>query len=73
MNADRWRKWALAAIGAMLLMLTGVGLWRQHAYDTDGFTVLGALGIAVGLGFGFSAVASYLLSRSFGLLGGAHS
>jgi hypothetical protein len=40
MNADRWRVWALTGIGAMLLMLTGVGLWRQHVYDTDGFTIL---------------------------------
>jgi len=40
MNAHRWRMWALTAIGAMLLMLTGVGLWRQHVYDTDGFTIL---------------------------------
>ena len=32
--------WALAAIGALLLILTGIGLWRQHLYDTDGFTVL---------------------------------
>ena len=32
--------WALTAIGAMLLLLTGVGLWRQHVYDTDGFTIL---------------------------------
>jgi hypothetical protein len=24
----------------MLLLLTGVGLWRQHVYDTDGFTIL---------------------------------
>jgi alpha-1,6-mannosyltransferase len=40
MNADRWRMGALAAIGAMLLMLTGAGLWRQHVYDTDGFTIL---------------------------------
>jgi hypothetical protein len=40
MNADRWRAWALTAIGAMLLLLTGVGLWRQHVYDTDGFTIL---------------------------------
>jgi alpha-1,6-mannosyltransferase len=39
-NAQRWRTWALAAIAAMLLMLTGVGLWRQHLYDTDGFTIL---------------------------------
>ena len=40
MNADGWRVWALSAIGAILLMLTGVGLWRQHVYDTDGFTIL---------------------------------
>ena len=40
MNAQRWRMRALAAIGAMLLLLTGVGLWRQHVYDTDGFTIL---------------------------------
>ena len=40
MNTHRWRVRALIAIGAMLLLLTGVGLWRQHIYDTDGFTVL---------------------------------
>lgn len=40
MNPDRWRVWTLTGIGAMLLMLTGVGLWRQHVYDTDGFTIL---------------------------------
>ena len=40
MNAGSWRKWALAVTGAMLLMLTGVGLWRQHVLDTDGFTII---------------------------------
>jgi hypothetical protein len=40
MNADRWRPTALAAIAAVLLVLTGVGLWRQHVFDTDGFTLL---------------------------------
>jgi hypothetical protein len=64
--------------GIILFCFGSAMLWlRGHvsanAQSTDGFTVLGALGIAVGLGFGFSAVASYLLSRSFGLLGGAHS
>jgi len=39
MIADRWRMWVLTAIGAVLLMLTGVGLWRQHVYDTDGFII----------------------------------
>jgi alpha-1,6-mannosyltransferase len=40
MNADRWRPWALTAIGAILLLLTSAGLWRQRVYDTDGFTIL---------------------------------
>lgn len=40
MNAAGWRMWALVAIGAMLLVLTGVALRHQHLYDTDGFTVL---------------------------------
>jgi alpha-1,6-mannosyltransferase len=40
MNAERSRVWALSVIGAALLLLTGVGLWRQHVYDTDGFVVL---------------------------------
>ncbi len=40
MNADRRRVWALTLSGAMLLLLTGAGLWRQHIYDTDGFTIL---------------------------------
>ena len=31
---------AVIAIGAVLVLLTGAGLWRQHIYDTDGFTVL---------------------------------
>jgi len=37
---DPWRVRVLTAIGALLLTLTGVGLWRQHVYDTDGFTIL---------------------------------
>jgi len=39
-NTDRRRIWALTGIGALLLILTGVALWRQNVYDTDGFTVL---------------------------------
>ena len=62
----------------IVLFFFGAGmLWlRGHVSTpggTDGFTVLGALSIALGLGFGFSAAASYLLSRSFGLLNGSHS
>ena len=62
--------------GIVLFCFGGAMLWlRAHvsAQNTDGFTVLGALGTAVGLGFGFSAAASYFLSKSFGLLNGSHS
>jgi len=56
--------------GIVLFCFGAAMLWlRSHvsAQNTDGFTVFGALGIALGFGFGFSAAASYYLSRSFGL------
>ena len=62
--------------GIVLFMFGSALLWlRTHisASNVDGFTVFGALAIAVGIGFGLSAAASYLLSRSFGLLNGTHS
>ena len=40
MTPGRWRPWGLAVAGAALLLLTGAGLWRQHLYDTDGFTLV---------------------------------
>jgi alpha-1,6-mannosyltransferase len=43
MNAHRWRIRALTIIAVVLLMLTAAGLWRQHLYDTDGFTILALL------------------------------
>jgi hypothetical protein len=52
--------------GAALLWLRG----HVSVGDVDGFTIFGALSIAVGIGFGLSAAASYYLSRSFGLLDG---
>ena len=69
-------------IGALqagiVLFFFGSGmLWLRGHVSTpqgsEGFTVLGTLLIALGLGFGFSAAASYYLSRSFGLLDGTHS
>ena len=68
-------------IGALqagiVLFFFGIAmLWlRSHVSvpNVDGFTIFGALGIAVGIGFGLSAAASYYLSRSFGLLSGTHS
>lgn len=64
--------------GIVLFCFGSALLWvRGHvsvnAQGTDAFTVLGALSIALGLGFGFSAAASYYLSRSFGLLDGRQS
>jgi alpha-1,6-mannosyltransferase len=43
MSIDRWRGPGVMAIGAVLLLLTAAGLWRQQLYDTDGFTVLALL------------------------------
>jgi len=57
--------------GIVLFFFGLAMLWlRGHvsAQGAEGCTVFGALSIAVGLGFGFSAAASYYLSRSFGLL-----
>ena len=60
----------LFCFGSAMLWLRGHVSTPQSA---DGFTVLGALAIALGRGFGFSAAASYFLSRSWGLLNGSHS
>ena len=62
----------------IVLFFFGSGLlWlRGHLstpQNSDGFTVLGTLGMALGLGFGFSAAVSYFLSRSWGLLNGSRS
>ena len=63
----------------IVLFCFGIAMvWLRSHVSTnvegaDGFTVLGALSIALGLGFGISAAASYFLSRSFGLLNGSHS
>jgi hypothetical protein len=63
----------------IVLFCFGIAMvWlRSHVstntQGTDGFTVLGAISIALGVGFGISATASYFLSRSFGLLNGSHS
>jgi hypothetical protein len=40
MRAEQWHGYAVTVSGATLLLLTGVGLWRQHEYDTDGFTII---------------------------------
>jgi hypothetical protein len=53
----------LSSFGAGMLLLHGYGVAPEQE-----FTILGALALALGIGFGIAALASYLLSRSFGLL-----
>jgi hypothetical protein len=53
----------LICFGAGMLLLHGYGV----APDPE-FTIFGVLAVALGVGFGVAAGASYLLSRSFGLL-----
>jgi hypothetical protein len=62
--------WALQ-VGTILFFFGAGALWvRTHvsAHGFEGFTILGALSIALGLGFLFSGAASYYMSKSFGLL-----
>jgi hypothetical protein len=53
----------LSSFGAGMLLLHGYGVAPEQE-----FTIFGALALALGIGFGIAALASYLLSRSFGLL-----
>lgn len=55
--------------GSAMLLLRG----HVPEHSVEGFTIFGALFVALGLGFGFSAAASYYLSRSFGLFNGSRS
>jgi hypothetical protein len=55
----------------IVLISFGVGMLLLHGYGVAPereFTVVGVLALALGIGFGIAAFASYLLSRSFGLL-----
>jgi hypothetical protein len=48
--------------GAALLVLKA-----KVPFSDEAFTIFGTLAIALGLGFGVAAAASYFMSRSFGL------
>lgn len=56
--------------GLGLLLTTSTGMLSTDAREP--FTVLGVLGLVLGLGFLASAGASYLLSRRLGILGGSN-
>ena len=55
----------LAFAGGAFLFLRG-----QMTEADDAFVFLGTLGLALGLGFLFSAVATFVLSKSWGLVNG---
>ena len=58
----------LSAFGVGILVLHSIGVATEPE-----FTIFGGLALALGIGFGLASGASYLLSRSFGLLqGGAN-
>lgn len=52
----------ILAFGVALLVLRA-----KLPFSDEAFTIFGTLAVALGIGFGVAAVASYLLSRSFGL------
>jgi hypothetical protein len=54
----------------IIITFFGVALLVLRAkvpFSDEGFTIFGTLAIALGLGFGVAAAASYFMSRSFGL------
>src|SRR5580765_3037206 len=55
----------MISLGAAFLLLRG-----RVSGTEEGFLVFGTLATMLGIGFGLSAVASYYLSKSFGLLNG---
>jgi hypothetical protein len=52
----------ITAFGVALLVLRS-----KLPFSDEAFTIFGTLAIALGVGFGAAAAASYFLSRSFGL------
>jgi len=58
----------MICLGAAFLFLRG-----RITGTEEGFLVFGTLATMLGFGFGLSAIASYYLSKSFGLLNGGRA
>jgi len=58
----------MICLGAAFLFLRG-----RITGTEEGFLVFGVLATMLGIGFGLSAIASYYLSKSFGLLNGGQA
>lgn len=58
----------MICVGAAFLFLRG-----RITGTEEGFLVFGTLATMLGIGFGLSAIASYYLSKSFGLLNGSRA
>lgn len=58
----------MICLGAAFLVLRG-----RITGTEEGFLVVGTVATMLGIGFGLSAVASYYLSKSFGLLNGGRT
>ena len=58
----------MICLGAAFLFLRG-----RITGTEEGFLVFGVLATMLGIGFGLSAIASYYLSKSFGLLNGGRA
>lgn len=67
----------LGSLQAGLVLLTGgiafLALQGRISGADEAFVFLGTLGVALGVGFGLSAGVAYLLSKSWGLIGGSGS
>ncbi|MGC2213717.1 MAG: hypothetical protein WA602_10990 [Silvibacterium sp.] len=71
-RAAPFRSIVLGAQACIVLIVLGGAFLLLHAIKIlpgDNAVVLGVLPIALGVGFGIAAAATYFLSRGFGLLG----
>jgi hypothetical protein len=75
-HAAPFRSILLGVQASIVLLVLGGAFLVLHAIKIlpdDSAVVMGALPMALGIGFGIAAGATYVISRNFGLLGGSRS